>query len=285
MYGACAGVGSRQLGPCFRRGGCRPPLSPLLAPQLRVPQWQTPFTLPSPECSSTQVLALPSRGSPAPLGPPPPLHVDSARIPTKAPRTPSLVLCPAVPVGVTRLHSSTHVPASSHLLSILAPPSQPAPSTAMYPATAITPIAHSVPQPPPVLQQQREGEGPNAPLPGLAGPCPPSQPPCLASQAPAQCCSPLAILTAHCPPSQAPAHSHSLLPTFASPLPGLAACCPPFERPCPGGIAEHTWFGGGDNHRLQVEGRGLHFRGAQTGLHASPFRPVRAWVREAWMGS
>ncbi|XP_040846434.1 CUGBP Elav-like family member 5 isoform X16 [Ochotona curzoniae] len=29
--------------------------------------------------------------------------------------------------------------------------------TAMYPATAITPIAHSVPQPPPVLQQQREG--------------------------------------------------------------------------------------------------------------------------------
>lgn len=34
-------------------------------------------------------------------------------------------------------------------------------STAMYPTAAITPIAHSVPQPPPLLQQQqqREGEG------------------------------------------------------------------------------------------------------------------------------
>ena len=33
-------------------------------------------------------------------------------------------------------------------------------SAAMYPTAAITPIAHSVPQPPPLLQQQqREGEG------------------------------------------------------------------------------------------------------------------------------
>ncbi|XP_075391665.1 CUGBP Elav-like family member 5 isoform X12 [Tenrec ecaudatus] len=32
--------------------------------------------------------------------------------------------------------------------------------TAMYPTAAITPIAHSVPQPPPLLQQQQQREGP-----------------------------------------------------------------------------------------------------------------------------
>ncbi|XP_027708916.1 CUGBP Elav-like family member 5 isoform X8 [Vombatus ursinus] len=32
--------------------------------------------------------------------------------------------------------------------------------TAMYPTAAITPIAHSVPQPPPIIQQQQQREGP-----------------------------------------------------------------------------------------------------------------------------
>ncbi|KAF6092889.1 CUGBP Elav-like family member 5 [Phyllostomus discolor] len=32
--------------------------------------------------------------------------------------------------------------------------------TAVYPTAAITPIAHSVPQPPPLLQQQQQREGP-----------------------------------------------------------------------------------------------------------------------------
>ncbi|KAM5230506.1 CUGBP Elav-like family member 5 isoform 13-T22 [Hipposideros larvatus] len=43
------------------------------------------------------------------------------------------------------------------------PTSRPPPlpvSAAMYPTAAITPIAHSVPQPPPLLQQQQQREGP-----------------------------------------------------------------------------------------------------------------------------
>lgn len=51
-------------------------------------------------------------------------------------------------------------PCRPHACACLAPV-----SAAMYPAAAITPIAHSVPQPPPLLQQQqqREGEGPRPP--------------------------------------------------------------------------------------------------------------------------